>query len=87
MPKVGLFGFTVGNSFWQRLTHHPNYEEFWQQRRILPHLANQDNPIRIDVMNAGGCFDAEDLCGPLNIYLVLQPVIDPAPAREFITNI
>jgi len=52
------------NFFWQETVNHPNYDEFWQQRSILPHLKN----VKHAVMTVGGWFDAEDLYGPLNIY-------------------
>jgi len=52
------------NFFWQQLVEHPNYDEFWQQRSILPHLSGIDHAV----MTVGGFFDAEDLYGPLNIY-------------------
>ena len=56
------------NFFWQQLTEHPNYDEFWQKRSILPHLTN----IKANVMTVGGWFDAEDLYGPLNIYKTIE---------------
>ena len=56
------------NFFWQQLVEHPNYDEFWQRRTILPHLKN----IKANVMTVGGWFDAEDLYGPLNIYRELE---------------
>ena len=56
------------NEFWQQLVEHPNYDEFWQKRSILPHLNNIDHPI----MTVGGWFDAEDLYGPLNIYKTVE---------------
>ena len=52
------------NFFWNQIIDHPNYDEFWQKRNILPHLKN----ITPAVMTVGGWFDAEDLYGPLNIY-------------------
>lgn len=57
-----------GNEFWQQLTEHPNYDEFWQKRSILPHLKN----ITANVMTVGGWFDAEDLYGPLHIYRSIE---------------
>jgi hypothetical protein len=51
-------------AFWNEMVEHPNYDEFWQARDILPHLKN----IRCAVMTVGGWFDAEDLYGPLKIY-------------------
>ena len=52
------------NFFWQQLADHPNYDEFWQARSILPHLKGIDHAG----LTVGGWFDAEDLYGPLNIY-------------------
>lgn len=52
------------NFFWQQIVDHPNYDEFWQKRSILPHLKD----VKHAVMTVGGWFDAEDLYGPLNIY-------------------
>lgn len=52
------------NFFWQEITNHPNYDDFWKKRNILPHLKN----ITPAVMVVGGWYDAEDLYGPLNTY-------------------
>ncbi len=52
------------NFFWQQMVDHPNYDEFWQKRNLLPHLTG----VKHAVMTVGGWFDAEDLYGPLNIY-------------------
>jgi putative CocE/NonD family hydrolase len=51
-------------AFWNALEEHPNYDEFWQSRNILPHLNN----VAPAVMTVGGWYDAEDLYGPLQIY-------------------
>lgn len=56
------------NFFWQQLVEHPNYDEFWQKRSIVPHLKN----VKTNVMTVGGWFDAEDLYGPLNIYRSIE---------------
>ena len=52
------------NKFWNALVEHPNYDEFWAARDILPHLKR----VSPAVMTVGGWFDAEDLYGPLKIY-------------------
>jgi uncharacterized protein len=52
------------NFFWKQIIDHPNYDEFWQKRNLLPHLTN----VKHAVMTVGGWYDAEDLYGPLNIY-------------------
>ncbi len=61
--------FGKDNFFWQELSGHPNYDEFWQARSLLPHLAT---PIKTNVLTVGGFFDAEDLYGPLHIYQQIE---------------
>lgn len=56
------------NFFWKQLTEHPNYDDFWQARSIVPHLKD----VKHAVMTVGGWFDAEDLYGPLSIYRALE---------------
>jgi putative CocE/NonD family hydrolase len=56
------------NFFWRQLVEHPNYDEFWQERNILPHLQDVDHAV----LTVGGWYDAEDLYGPLNIYRTLE---------------
>jgi putative CocE/NonD family hydrolase len=67
---IGRLSDTYGedNFFWRQLVEHPNYDEFWQARNILPHLTGVDHAV----MTVGGWFDAEDLYGPLNIYRTLE---------------
>jgi putative CocE/NonD family hydrolase len=50
--------------FWTEVTRHPNYDQFWQSRNLVPHLNN----VTAAVMTVGGWYDAEDLYGPLAIY-------------------
>ncbi len=59
-----LDGHFKDNFFWEQLTEHPNYDEFWKSRGIIQHLEN----IKPAVMTVGGLFDAEDLYGPLEAY-------------------
>ena len=54
--------------FWNQTVEHPNYDEFWQKRSILPHLKNIDHAV----LTVGGWYDAEDLYGPLNIYKTIE---------------
>jgi putative CocE/NonD family hydrolase len=56
------------NFFWRQIVEHPNYDEFWRRRGILPHL----DEVNTAVMVVGGWFDAEDLYGPLNIYQTIE---------------
>ncbi len=50
--------------FWNQTIEHPNYDQFWQSRNLLPHLNN----VATGVMVVGGWYDAEDLYGALQIY-------------------
>jgi putative CocE/NonD family hydrolase len=54
--------------FWNQVVAHPNYDEFWQSRNLLPHLDN----ITAAVMTVGGWFDTEDLYGPLKTYRSIE---------------
>jgi putative CocE/NonD family hydrolase len=60
--------FHHDNFFWQQIVEHPNYDAFWQQRNLLPHLKNVNHAV----MTVGGWFDAEDLYGPLMIYKTIE---------------
>ncbi|HNQ14958.1 MAG TPA: CocE/NonD family hydrolase, partial [Pyrinomonadaceae bacterium] len=43
---------------------HPNYDQFWKDRNILPKLKN----VGCATMTVGGWYDNEDLYGALNTY-------------------
>ncbi len=55
-------------AFWTEMGQHPNYDQFWQSRNILPHLKN----ISAAVLTVGGLFDAEDLYGPFHTYQSIE---------------
>ena len=55
-------------AFWKEIVAHPNYDEFWQARSILPHL----DGITAAVMVVGGWYDTEDLYGPLQTYAAIE---------------
>ncbi|GAA4418228.1 CocE/NonD family hydrolase [Nibrella viscosa] len=67
-PLKNANKFYQDNFFWKETVEHPNYDEFWQKRSIIPHLKN----VKHAVMTVGGWFDAEDLYGPLTIYKTLE---------------
>ena len=67
-PLKNVDKYYKDNFYWQETINHPNYDEFWQKRSIIPHLKG----IRPAVMTVGGWFDAEDLYGPLNIYKTIE---------------
>lgn len=67
MSRAGKM-FDEKNFFWQQIVEHPNYDSFWKERSIIPHLKG----IKTNVMTVGGLFDAEDLYGPFNIYKAIE---------------
>lgn len=54
--------------FWNELTEHPNYDEYWQSRNILPHLKK----VKPATLVVGGWYDTEDLYGPLSTYQTMS---------------
>ncbi len=50
--------------FWTELMQHPNYDDFWKRRNILPHLKR----VAPAVMTVTGWYDAEDLYGSFETY-------------------
>ncbi|HEV8061288.1 MAG TPA: CocE/NonD family hydrolase [Gemmataceae bacterium] len=54
--------------FWNQMVEHPNYDEFWKARNLLPHLKH----VAPAVMTVGGWFDAEDLYGAINTYKTIE---------------
>jgi putative CocE/NonD family hydrolase len=55
-------------AFWNEVMEHPDYDEFWQLRNILPHLNN----VAPAVMTVGGWYDAEDLYGAIKTYQAIE---------------
>ncbi|RPI03540.1 MAG: CocE/NonD family hydrolase [Ignavibacteriae bacterium] len=64
--KTRYFGDSI--AFWNEVIAHPNYDEFWQARNILPHLKN----IKPAVLLIGGWYDAEDLYGTFKTYRSIE---------------
>lgn len=50
--------------FWDEMMAHPNYDQYWKDRNILPKLKN----IGCATMTVGGWYDNEDLYGALQTY-------------------
>ncbi len=64
-------------AFWNEMAAHPNYDEFWQSRNLLPHLKN----IKASVLTVGGWYDTEDLYGPLQTYAAIEKMNPQAQNR------
>ena len=60
--------FHYKNPYWTDIISHPNYDEFWKSRDILPHLKD----VKPAVLIVGGWFDAEDLSGTLKTYRAIE---------------
>jgi putative CocE/NonD family hydrolase len=57
-----------GFPFWTEMMAHPNRDEFWQRRALLPHLRN----VAPAVMVVTGWYDAEDLYGSFKSYQAIE---------------
>jgi putative CocE/NonD family hydrolase len=68
LKNVNETYFEKKSKFWNEVTSHPNYDAFWQERNILPHLKN----VKAAVMVVGGWYDREDLFGPLKTYQTIE---------------
>ncbi len=56
--------YGVRIKFWDEMMAHPNYDQYWKDRNVLPKLKN----IKAAVMTVGGWYDNEDLYGALQTY-------------------
>ncbi|GLX78362.1 glutaryl-7-ACA acylase [Thalassotalea insulae] len=68
LSNVNKSYFHNKRPFWDELTEHPNYDQYWQSRNLLPHL-NNTKPATLIV---GGWYDTEDLYGPLKTYQTMS---------------
>lgn len=55
-------------AFWKEIAAHPDYDDFWKARNLLPHLRN----IKAAVLVVGGWYDTEDLYGTLATYQAIE---------------
>jgi len=49
---------------WDDFIEHPDYDAFWQEQVVMPHLKGITHPV----LNVAAWFDSEDFYGPLSIY-------------------
>ena len=54
--------------FWNEMMQHPDRDEFWQKRALMPHLKN----VAPAVMTVTGWYDAEDLYGSFKTYQAIE---------------
>jgi putative CocE/NonD family hydrolase len=61
-------GYGTRIKFWDDMMAHPNYDQYWKDRNILPKLKN----IKCATMTVGGWYDNEDLYGALKTYEYIE---------------
>ena len=57
-------GLGARQPYWDDMMGHPNYDQYWKDRNVLPHL----NGVKCATMTVGGWYDDEDLYGALHTY-------------------
>ncbi|GAB4020370.1 CocE/NonD family hydrolase [Spirosoma migulaei] len=60
--------FKGRNKYFYENFQHPDYDEHWKKRNILPHLKG----IKHAVMVVGGWYDEQDLYGTFNTYKAIE---------------
>jgi len=60
--------FKGENPYWTAHLDHPDYDEHWRSRSLVPHM----KAIKPAVLFVGGWYDAEDLAGPIMLYYSLE---------------
>ncbi|GAB2539457.1 CocE/NonD family hydrolase [Spirosoma aerophilum] len=60
--------FKGRNKYYHENFEHPEYDEHWKKRNILPHLKN----IKHAVMVVGGWYDEQDLYGTFHTYKAIE---------------
>ncbi len=56
---------------WTDFESHPNFDEFWQRRKVRPVFAAK--PVTVPTLTVAGWWDQEDFHGPLTIYRAMEP--------------
>ncbi len=56
---------------WTDFESHPNFDEFWQRRKVRPVFAKK--PVTVPTLTVAGWWDQEDFYGPLTIYRAMEP--------------
>jgi putative CocE/NonD family hydrolase len=64
LSELGADDFGAEIAFWNDAVAHPDYDQFWQDRVLRPHLTN----VHAATMVVGGFYDTEDLYGTLEVY-------------------
>jgi putative CocE/NonD family hydrolase len=57
--------------FYNKVTEHPAYDEFWSEQALDKTLAAQ--PLKVPTMWVGALWDQEDMWGTIHAYLATEP--------------
>ena len=57
--------------FYNKVTEHPAYDEFWSEQALDKALAAQ--PLKVPTMWIGALWDQEDMWGTIHAYLATEP--------------
>ncbi|MFT5674494.1 MAG: putative CocE/NonD family hydrolase [Paraglaciecola sp.] len=68
LANVNLKYFNGTRPFWNELAAHPNYDDYWKAKNLLPHLKK----TKPQTLVVGGWYDTEDLYGPLQTYQTMS---------------
>jgi putative CocE/NonD family hydrolase len=68
LGNIEKLHFKGENPYWTAHLDHPNYDEHWRSRSLVPHM----KAIRPAVLFVGGWHDAEDLAGPIKLFYALE---------------
>lgn len=68
LPNINDKCFHHAIPVWNEYLEHGDYDEYWQERNVLPRLTN----ITHAVLTVAGWFDAEDFYGPMSIYQTIE---------------
>lgn len=71
--SAGAYGKAMGMEqlpFWQRLTHHPAYDEYWKAQALDRILAK--TPLTVPTLLVASLWDQEDIYGAPAVYAALK---------------
>jgi uncharacterized protein len=71
--------FKHQNEYWSEMLKHPNYDEYWASRALMPQMRD----LTASVLLVGGWFDAEDLGGMQKLFHAID-ADGTAPAFTFV---
>lgn len=55
---------------WNDYVAHPDFDEFWQRRKVAPYVASR--PVTVPTLTVAGWWDQEDFHGPLTLYAAME---------------